>query len=92
MAAYALAYKLANMLLQTIKSYLSTRVLPVLGGKRDMSLLAELAVRWDNHKIMNKWMANLFRYLDTYYVRHHNLPMLVVRNSVSAYDRHRAGL
>jgi hypothetical protein len=32
-------------------------------GKRDAFLLSELALRWENQKIMNRWMQRFFMYL-----------------------------
>lgn len=40
------------------------QVLPGLEGHRDEFLLVELVKRWDNHKIMVRWMARFFNYLD----------------------------
>lgn len=39
-------------------------------------MLQELVRRWDNHKIMNKYMKMFFMYLDRFYVKYHALPTL----------------
>ena len=55
---------------------LSSQVLPSLRDRHDEFLLRELIRRWENHRIMNKWMQKFFMYLDRYYVKHHSLPTL----------------
>ena len=52
------------------------QVLPSLRDRHDEFLLRELIRRWENHRIMNKWMQKFFMYLDRYYVKHHSLPTL----------------
>lgn len=47
----------------TFDEYLQTHVVPVLKEKRDSNLLIELNARWENHKIMNRWMKLFFVYL-----------------------------
>ncbi|CAM9496164.1 unnamed protein product, partial [Phaeothamnion confervicola] len=62
---------------ETIKKYLEETVKPALRhDKHGEFLLKELVRRWDNHKLMNKWMQKFFMYLDRYFVRHHSLPPL----------------
>lgn len=48
-------------------------VLPALGGATGVKLLRGLAERWENHKLMVRWMKRVFNYLDRYYVQRHNL-------------------
>jgi len=48
---------------ETFRTYLSSTVLPFLKGKTGIYLLQELSTRWDNHKLMNRWMKNFFQYL-----------------------------
>lgn len=48
---------------ETFREYLRSKVLPALRTKRDTFLLQELVARWENHKIMNKWMWRFFMYL-----------------------------
>lgn len=48
---------------QAISNYLTNTVLVSLEPRRDEALLKELSRRWENHRIMNKWMKNFFRYL-----------------------------
>ncbi|RHY77671.1 hypothetical protein DYB38_000920 [Aphanomyces astaci] len=62
---------------ETFEVYLQQNVLPALQNQHDEFLLNELHHRWQNHKLMNKWMAKFFMYLDRYYVKHNSLPTLV---------------
>ncbi len=71
---------------ETIKQYLVNTSLPALLDKISISesshssgpsiLLVELQKRWNNHQIMNKWLAKFFMYLDRYFVKHHSHPTL----------------
>jgi cullin 1 len=40
------------------------QVLPSLHEHRDEVLLKELLKRWDNHKVMVRWLSRFFNYLD----------------------------
>lgn len=60
----------------TFDTYLANNVLPSLERAHDEFFLQELVKRWQNHKLMNKWMSRFFMYLDRYYVKHHSLPTL----------------
>jgi hypothetical protein len=42
------------------------QVLPALKEHRDEFLLKELHKRWDNHKVMVRWLSRFFTYLDRY--------------------------
>ncbi|KAH6837951.1 paramyosin [Perilla frutescens var. hirtella] len=44
--------------------------------KSDEFLLRELARRWNDHKIMVKWLTRFFNYLDRFYVQRKALPSL----------------
>jgi cullin 1 len=62
---------------ECITEYLEQTVLPVLEPKRDEALLKELARRWANHSLHNRWMKNFFGYLDRYQVNYNNeLPLV----------------
>ena len=56
--------------------YIELSVLPALRNCRDEALLRELARRWDGHKLMTKWFARFFNYLDRYYVCRYSLTPL----------------
>lgn len=62
---------------ETIRSYLTAEVLPALRKQHGQFLLEELARRWEQHELMNKWMRRFFMYLDRYYVDFHKLPRLM---------------
>jgi cullin 1 len=47
----------------TFEEYLKVSVVPVLRVKHGSELLNELIVRWENHKVMIKWMKLFFTYL-----------------------------
>jgi len=62
-----------------IQDYLRESVLTRLeeqGKEGDIFLLKELQHKWENHKLMNKWMVKFFMYLDRYHVKHHTLDTL----------------
>ena len=44
--------------------------------KQGEYMLKELVKRWDNHKIMVRWLSRFFNYLDRYYIQRHNLALL----------------
>ena len=63
----------------TIETYLRNTVVPALRDKSEQGgaiFLKEVKYRWSNHKIMNKWLQQLFAYLDRMYVKYHRLPTL----------------
>ncbi|CAM6115279.1 unnamed protein product [Calypogeia fissa] len=51
-------------------------VLPALREKHDEFMLRELVKRWDNHKIMVRWLSRLFNYLERYFIARRSLPTL----------------
>lgn len=71
---------------QTFDAYLAQQVLPSLEKAHDEVFLSELVKRWQNHKLMNKWMSRFFMYLDRYYVKHHSLPTLE-EAGLQSFDR-----
>ena len=61
---------------ETFNEYLSRTVLSSLDKKMDETMLKELVRRWENHKIMVRWMSRFFGYLDRYYIGRHSYPTL----------------
>ncbi|CAK0760120.1 Cullin-1 [Coccomyxa viridis] len=61
---------------ESFSVYIKERVLPALGSQRDDYLLKELHKRWNNHKVMVRWLSRFFNYLDRYYITRHSLPSL----------------
>jgi cullin 1 len=91
------------------RAYLRDRVMPALqasltaagaGGSvratNPRALLAEMSRRWRNHRLMAKWMARFFRYLDNYHVENRNLPRIEEASMVAfrteVYERVRQPL
>ncbi|KAI3437587.1 hypothetical protein D9Q98_000040 [Chlorella vulgaris] len=70
--------------------YIQEKVLPSLRDHHDEHLLKQLKQRWDNHKIMVRWLSRFFNYLDRYFIQRHNLHplndvgLLVFRDHVYA--------
>ena len=54
-----------------IADYLTNTTLPALTNDKmhGQLLLKELVRRWDDHRLMRKWMFDFFRYLDRFYVK-----------------------
>ncbi|XP_023643736.1 putative cullin-like protein 2 [Capsella rubella] len=61
---------------QVIEDYTIQTVLPSLREKHGNDMLEELIKRWNNHKIMVKWLERFFYYLDRYFVPQQALPTL----------------
>lgn len=68
--------ELYNRYRQSFETYITSRVIQVFDGFHDEFLLRELHKRWDNHKIMVRWLSRFFNYLDRYYVGRHSLDNL----------------
>ena len=49
--------------------YINAKVLPTLVEKKGEYMLKSLVARWENHKIMVRWLSKFFNYLDRYYIR-----------------------
>ncbi|KAK9839448.1 hypothetical protein WJX81_002626 [Elliptochloris bilobata] len=61
---------------QAFSLYIDEKVLPSLRDHRDEFLLRELLKRWNNHKVMVRWLSRFFNYLDRYYIQRHSLHSL----------------
>ena len=61
---------------EAFNEYISSVVLPALGEKSGEFMLKELVRRWDDHKVMVRWLSRFFNYLDRYYIQRHNLAQL----------------
>ncbi|XP_019090945.1 PREDICTED: cullin-2-like, partial [Camelina sativa] len=51
-------------------------VLPCIRTKHDEYMLREFVLRWDNHKVLVRWLSRFFFYLDRYFTARRNLPSL----------------
>ena len=56
--------------------YINAKVLPTLVEKKGEYMLKSLVARWENHKIMVRWLSKFFNYLDRYYIPRHHFPPL----------------
>lgn len=61
---------------ESFYDYINTMVLPAIEGNENESMLRELVKRWENHKVMVRWLSRFFNYLDRYYIRKQSLPSL----------------
>ncbi|GAX74529.1 hypothetical protein CEUSTIGMA_g1978.t1 [Chlamydomonas eustigma] len=56
--------------------YIKEQVIKSLLEHHGEVLLKELYIRWQNHKLMVRWLSKFFNYLDRYYVMRHSLHTL----------------
>jgi cullin 1 len=61
---------------EAFNEYIASVVLPALNEKSGEFMLKELVRRWDDHKVMVRWLSRFFNYLDRYYIQRHNLAQL----------------
>eukprot|EP01018_Ginkgo_biloba_P011463 Gb_23722 [translate_table: standard] len=61
---------------ESFEEYINSMVLPALREKHDEFMLRELVKRWNNHKIMVRWLSRFFNYLDRYFIARRSLPAL----------------
>lgn len=61
---------------ESFEGYINSKVLPALREKHEEFMLKELVKRWDNHKIMVRWLSRFFNYLDRYFIARRSLPAL----------------
>ena len=61
---------------EAFNEYIASVVLPALDEKSGEFMLKELVRRWDDHKVMVRWLSRFFTYLDRYYIQRHNLAAL----------------
>ncbi|XP_057832855.1 cullin-1 isoform X2 [Cryptomeria japonica] len=61
---------------ESFEDYINSMVLPALREKHDEFMLRELVRRWDNHKLMVRWLSRFFTYLDRYFIPRRSLPTL----------------
>lgn len=80
------AQKLYLQYKKTIEDYISSKVVPSVQGKKDDILLHELVKRWNNHKIMTRWLLRFFHYLDRYLVPRRSLPSIQETSHSTFYE------
>ncbi|KAK3038968.1 hypothetical protein RJ639_027453, partial [Escallonia herrerae] len=66
--------KLYDQYKKTFEDYITSKVVPSLRGKEDEILLKELVKRWEDHKVMTRWLSRFFHYLDRYFLARRKLP------------------
>ena len=49
---------------QDVALHTALQVLPALKEEQNEFLLKELHKRWNNHKVMVRWLSRFFNYLD----------------------------
>lgn len=59
------------------EGYLRDTVQPVLAAKSGEVLVREFVRRWNDHKVMTRWMYNFFMHLDRSYVANASVPSLI---------------
>jgi cullin 1 len=81
---------------EAFQTYIADSVLPSLHGHHGEHLLRQLVHRWNNHKIMVRWLSRFFNYLDRYYIQRHTLHslndvgLMVFRDSIYAKMKKKA--
>jgi len=78
--------QLYNNYCASVKEYLSVRVLPRIRAKSNEAMLRELVRRWENHKLMIRFLSHVFKYLDRFYVKRLSLPELSEVGSNSFHE------
>ncbi|KAL3351512.1 hypothetical protein AABB24_019887 [Solanum stoloniferum] len=61
---------------ETFEEYINSTVLSSLREKHNEFMLRELVKRWENHKVMVRWLSRFFHYLDRYFIARRSLPAL----------------
>ncbi|CAA6662059.1 unnamed protein product [Spirodela intermedia] len=61
---------------EAFEEYITSMVMPSLREKHDEFMLRELVKRWENHKVMVRWLSRFFYYLDRYFIVRRSLPPL----------------
>ncbi|XP_019096794.1 PREDICTED: cullin-2-like [Camelina sativa] len=59
-----------------INAYNKETVLPYIRTKHGEYMLREFVLRWNNHKVLVRWLSRFFYYLDRYFTARNNLPSL----------------
>jgi len=78
--------QLYNNYVEAVKDYLSARILPRIREKHDEYMLRELVRRWENHKLMIRFLSHVFKYLDRFYVKRLSLPELAEVGSQNFHE------
>ncbi|CAH8256439.1 unnamed protein product [Arabidopsis lyrata] len=60
---------------KVIEDYIIQTVSPSLREKHDEDMLRDLVKRWDNHKVLVRWLSRLFHYVDRHFVLRSKIPI-----------------
>jgi|TARA_B100000524_G_scaffold304664_1_gene179748 cullin 1 len=71
---------------EAVREYLSARIMPRIKEKHEEAMLRELVRRWDNHKLLVRFLSHVFKYLDRFYVKRLQLLELAEVGSQSFHD------
>ena len=63
------AEELYKYYINTITTYVNTKVAAEIGSLSGEFMLSALVHRWENHKILVHWLHKIFYYLDRYFVK-----------------------
>ncbi|CAI0466802.1 unnamed protein product [Linum tenue] len=58
---------------ESIEDYINSMVLPSLREKHDEFMPRELVKRWENHKVLVRWLSHIFHYLDPEFIPRRSL-------------------
>ncbi|KAF5182309.1 Cullin-1 [Thalictrum thalictroides] len=61
---------------KVFENYICKTVLPSLEDKHEEFMLIDLIKRWENHKLMVRWLSRFFHYLDRYFIAKKCFPTL----------------
>lgn len=75
---YCYTPELYDAFRRSIQTYLESVVLPEIRSRQGEHMVKELVRRWEDHKLMKKWLVDFFRYLDRFYVKRYSREPLEV--------------
>ncbi|KAJ3670809.1 hypothetical protein LUZ60_008235 [Juncus effusus] len=80
-------FELYNRYKHVFQSYISSRVLPSLKGRKGEYLLREVIKKWHKHLFMVRCLTRFFFYLDQFFVGRHSLPSMKETAQIVFFDR-----
>lgn len=64
--------ELYTRFVQSVTDYLEQEIRPAVLDKEGEFMIEELVNRWKDFKVMQKWLTDIFKYLDRFYVHRFN--------------------
>lgn len=55
--------------IDTLKNYISSKIVPNLNSKKGDQLLTEFVKEWQNYTVLVHFLRKMFNYLDRYYLK-----------------------